>query len=103
RRLRLDPGQDGDRHAPRPGGVRQPPLRRRLRHLARPRRDRGARPRRDAAAQTEGRCGLMSIVAENVSKRFGDFRALDDVSVTVETGALTALLGPSGSGKPTLL
>jgi sulfate transport system ATP-binding protein len=38
-----------------------------------------------------------------VSKRFGDFAALDSVSVEVESGSLTALLGPSGSGKSTLL
>ena len=45
----------------------------------------------------------MAICARNVTKRFGDFVALDDVSVDVEAGSLTALLGPSGGGKSTLL
>ena len=45
----------------------------------------------------------MAIEVRGVSKRFGDFVALDDVSVQVRDGSLTALLGPSGGGKSTLL
>ncbi len=45
----------------------------------------------------------MSIVVNSVSKRFGEFVALDDVSLEVRDGSLTALLGPSGGGKSTLL
>ena len=45
----------------------------------------------------------MAITARNVTKRFGDFVALEDVSVDVPSGSLTALLGPSGGGKSTLL
>jgi len=45
----------------------------------------------------------LSIEVSHVSKRFGDFVALDDVNVSIPTGQLTALLGPSGGGKSTLL
>ena len=45
----------------------------------------------------------MSIEVRHLSKRFGDFVALDDVNVSLPTGQLTALLGPSGGGKSTLL
>ena len=45
----------------------------------------------------------MGIEARNVTKHYGEFLALDDVSVAVRDGSLTALLGPSGGGKSTLL
>ena len=45
----------------------------------------------------------MSIEVSGLNKKFGDFVALDDVNVSIPTGQLTALLGPSGGGKSTLL
>jgi sulfate transport system ATP-binding protein len=45
----------------------------------------------------------MSIEIRNISKRFGNFVALDSINLDIPTGELVALLGPSGCGKTTLL
>ncbi len=47
---------------------------------------------------------MTSLVsARNVSKNYGDLRAVDDVSFDIEKGCITGLIGPNGAGKTTLL
>jgi ABC-2 type transport system ATP-binding protein len=43
------------------------------------------------------------LVASNITKQFENYRALDDVSITVPTGGIFGLLGPNGAGKTTLI
>jgi len=44
-----------------------------------------------------------AVVVKNVSKRFGDLQALDDVSFEINKGEFFGLLGPNGAGKSTLI
>jgi spermidine/putrescine transport system ATP-binding protein len=52
----------------------------------------------DAAASTKG-----DLKLSNLTKAFGDFKAVDDLSLVIPEGSFFALLGPSGCGKTTTL
>ncbi|HSU73911.1 MAG TPA: ATP-binding cassette domain-containing protein, partial [Terrabacter sp.] len=52
---------------------------------------------------TTGAGGAGRIEVRNLTKRFGHFTAVDDLSFTVEPGRITGFLGPNGAGKTTTL
>jgi len=58
---------------------------------------------RNNAATVSAGALIMGIEVKNINMRFGDFAALDNVSLNFPAGELTALLGPSGCGKTSLL
>lgn len=57
------------------------------------------KPKTETPIREEG--GIISV--RNVSKAYGNVKALDNISLTVQPGAVTALLGPNGAGKTTLV
>ena len=57
----------------------------------------------DVAQTTDPRPGLAAIEVEEITKRFGEFTAVDHVTFTVEHGEIFGLLGPNGAGKSTLI
>lgn len=65
----------------------------------------GAEGAADAAARhgISSPSGVDPIVVEGVTKRFGDFRALDGIDLRIRQGDFFALLGPNGAGKTTLI
>jgi len=63
----------------------------------------GGRRRRSGAGSRPGRSPASGLEARGVTKRYGDITAAENIDLDVEAGRITALVGPNGSGKTTVL
>lgn len=47
--------------------------------------------------------GIIVIEVNHLTKRYGDFKAVEDINLIADTGKITILLGPNGAGKSTTI
>ena len=60
-------------------------------------------PKPASSAVCEAPASGDAIVVDHITKKYGDFTAVDDVSFNVQQGEIFGLLGPNGAGKSTLI